>query len=73
MHQRVCLIKTTGKWSGGHLGTTVKKFKDNVSLVGGALDGTVNEYCLNLEDEQQDASNVLDVPNESNFQMENGI
>ena len=50
--------ETTGKRSGGHLeeGTTVKKLKDSVSPVGGALDGTVNEYRLNLEDEQQDAS-----------------
>ena len=61
MHQRVCLFKTTGKRSGCHLGTTVKKLKGNVSRVGGSLDGTVNEYRLNLEDDQQDASNVLDV------------
>ena len=33
----------------------------------------MNEYCLNLEDEQQDASNVLDVLKESTFQMENRI
>ena len=39
----------------------------------GALNGTVNEYRLNLEDEQQDASNVLDVLKESTFQMENRI
>ena len=32
----------------------------------------MNEYRLNLEDEQQDASNVLDVL-ESTFQMENKI
>ena len=51
----------------------MKKFKDNVSRIGGALDGTVNEYRLNLEDEQQDASNVLDVLKESIFQMENRI
>ena len=38
--------------------------------VGGALDGTVNEYNrLNLEDEQQDASNVLNVLKESAFQV----
>ena len=41
--------------------------------VGGALDGTVNEYRLNLEDEQQDASNVLGILKESTFQMENRI
>ena len=75
MHQRVCLFKTTGKRSGEHLeeGTTVKKFKDSASRVGGTLDSTVNEYRLNLEDEQQDSSNVLDVLKESTFQMENGI
>ena len=61
-----CLFKTTGKWSGGHLDTTS-------SPVGGALNGTVNEYCLNLQDEQQDASNVLDVLKESTFQVENRI
>ena len=33
----------------------------------------MNEYRLNLEDEQQDASNVLDVLKESTFQMENRI
>ena len=73
MHQQVCLFKTTGKRSGGHLDTTAKKLKDNTSRVGGALNGTVNEYRLNLEDEQQDASNVLDVLKESTFQMENRI
>ena len=61
MHQRVCLFKTTWKRSGGHLDTTAKRLKN----------GTVNEYRLNLEDEQQDASNVLDVLKESTFQMEN--
>ena len=68
MHQRVCLFQTTGKRSGGHLGTTAKRLKDNTSRVGGALNGTVNEHRLNLEDEQQDASNVLDVLKESTFQ-----
>ena len=66
MHQRICL-------SGDHLGTTAKKLKDNTSRVGSALNSTVNEYHLNLEDEQQDASNVLDVLKESTFQMENRI
>ena len=33
----------------------------------------MNEYRLNLEDEQQDASNVLDVLKESTFQVENRI
>ena len=33
----------------------------------------MNDYCLNLEDEQQDASNVLDVLKEYTFQMENRI
>ena len=75
MHQRVCLFKTTGKRSGGHLeeGTTVKKLKDSASRAGGALDGTVNEYRLNLEDEQQDASNVSNVLKEYTFQMENKL
>ena len=73
MHQRVCLFKATGKRSGGHLATTVKKLKYYVSRVGGALEGTVNEYRLNLEDEEQDASNVLGILKESTFQMENRI
>ena len=73
IHQRVCLYKATGKRSGECLGTTVKKLKDNVSRVGDALDGTVNEYRLNLEGEQQDASNVLDILKESTFQVENRI
>ena len=34
----------------------------------GALNGTVNEYRLNLEDVQQDASNVI---KESTFQVDN--
>ena len=45
----------------------------NISRVGGALNDTVNEYRPNLEDEEQDASNVLDVHKESTFQMENRI
>ena len=73
MHQRVCLFKTTGQRSGEHLNSTAKKLKDNISRVGGALNGTVNEYRLNLEDEHQDASDVLDVLKESTFQMENRI
>ena len=68
MHQRVCLFKTTGKRNG-----PAKRYKDNTTRVGGALNGTVNEYRLNLEDEQQDASNVLDMLKESTFQMENRI
>ena len=50
-----------------------KKVKYNVNCVGGALDGTMNEFRLNLEDEQQDASNALDVLKESTFQVENKI
>ena len=75
MHQQVCLFKTIGKRSGEDLedGTTVKKLKDNVSRVADALDGTVSEYRLNLEDEQQDASNVLNGLKGSTFQMENRI
>ena len=42
-------------------------------MVGGALNGAVNEYRLNLEDELQDASNLFDVLKESTFQMENRI
>ena len=67
MHQRVSLFKTTWKRSSEHLDSTAKILKDNTSRVGGALNGTVNEYRLNLEDEQQDASNVLDVLKESTF------
>ena len=33
----------------------------------------MNEYRLNLEDEHQDASNVLNILKESTFQMENRI
>ena len=73
MHQRVCLFKTTRKWSGGHLDTTAKRLKDNTSRVGGALNVTVNEYGVNLEDVQKDASNILDVLNESTFQVGNRI
>ena len=75
MHQRFCLFKTTGKRrSGEHLGmVAAKTIPDNVNRVGGALNGTVNEYRPNLEDEQQDASNVLDVLKESTFQMKNRI
>ena len=63
MHQLVCLFKTTGKRSGGRLDTTAKKLKDNTNRVGGALNGTVNEYRLNLEV----------VLKESTFQEENRI
>ena len=74
MHQRACPFKATGKRRGEHLSMVVaKKLEDNVNRVGGALDGTVNEYRLKLEDEQQNAPNVLDVLKESIFQMENRI
>ena len=53
MHQRVCLF------SGGHLDTTEKIIKNNTSRVGGALNGTVSEYRINLK--------------ESTFQVENRI
>ena len=72
MHQRVCLFKTTGnRKSVGHV--TAKRLKDNTSRAGGAPNGTVNEYRLNLEDEQQDDSNVLGVLKESTFHMEHRI
>ena len=58
VHQRVCLVKITGKRSDEQLDSTAKILKDNISRV-------------NLEDEQQDASNVLDVLKESTFQVEN--
>ena len=44
-----------------------------IQLQSGALNDTVNEYRLNLEDEQQDASNVLDVLKEYTSQMESRI
>ena len=73
MHQPVRLFKTTGKRkSDGHL--TAKGLKHNTTHVVGAPNGTVNEYHLNLEDEQQDTSNVLEgVLKESTFRMENRI
>ena len=49
----------------------MKRLEDNVNRVGGAQYVTMNDYHLNLEDERQDASNVLDVLKESTFQMEN--
>ena len=75
MHQRTCLFKTTGKRSGEHLDEDItrKKLKDNVNCAGGALDSTLVDYRLDLEGEQQDASNVLNVLEESIFQMENQI
>ena len=49
MHQRACLLKITRKRSGGHLGA--KKLKGNASRIG----GTLVDYRLDLEGEQQDA------------------
>ena len=72
INESACL-ELLGNGSGGHLGTTAKRLKDNTSRVGGALNGTVNEYRFKLDDEHHDASNVLDVLKESTFQMENRI
>ena len=47
MHQRVCLFKTTGKRSGGHLDTTAKKLKYNTSRVGGVLNSTLSILKMN--------------------------
>ena len=66
-------LKLLGSGSDGHRDTTAKKLRDNTNSVGGALNDTVNEYRLNIEDEQQDASNVLDVLKESTLHMENRI
>ena len=54
-HQKTCLFKTTGKRSAEDVTTTSKKLKkDNVNYVGGALENTLADYRINLEDESQD-------------------
>ena len=67
------MFKTTGKRQKSDGGEPVKRLRDNTSRVGGAFNGTVNGYRLNLEDKQQAASNILDVLRESTFQIENRI
>ena len=72
-HQRTCLFKTTGKRSAEHLVNDAKKFKDSVSHVGGALDNILVDNHVNLEDEEQDAANVLKVLKESIYQLKGRI
>ncbi len=73
MHDRVCLFKSTGKRKAGPSEDNVKRFKDNVSHIGGALDDTLADYRLNLEEDEQDAGNVLEVLKDAIFQLKSRI
>ena len=54
MHERVCLYKANGKRKAeDEASSQVKKMKDNVSYIGGALKNTLVDYRLNFEDENQ--------------------
>ena len=71
-HQRTCLFKTTGTRSGKDLNIHSKKTKkDNVKYTCGALENTLVDYCLNLEDEQQD--DIFAVLKDSLFQLKDNI
>ena len=74
-HQRTCLFKTTGQRSNddGEGSSSTKRFKDRVNHVGGALNDTLVDYLLDLEDEPQDAGNILQVLKDSFFQLSNKI
>ena len=54
MHERICIYKTGGKrlLDEDHP-TSSKRHKSNISYVGGALKGTINEYSMDLESEDQ--------------------
>ena len=72
MHQRVCLFKLLGSGV-ANIFIQLRRNSKIIQVVLVVLYGTVNDNRLNLEDEQQGASNVLDVLKESTFQMENRI
>ena len=73
-HQRTCLFKTTGKRNRREdIETASKKRKDNMNHVGGALDNTLANYQLNLDDEEQDAGNIVGVLKNSILQLNNRI
>ena len=50
-----------------------KKMKFNVSYTGGALENTLTDYRINLENELQDADMILDLLKDSVMQLHNTI
>ena len=71
MHDRVCLFKTTGKRKGDSIETPTKKRQDNVKYIGGALENTLADYRLDLEDENQD--DIFAVLKHAVFQLKNKV
>lgn len=72
-HQQTCLFKTTGKRMGEDIESESKKRKDNVNHIGGALQNTVDNYRVNLEDEEQYAGNIMEVLKDSILQLDNRV
>ena len=71
-HERTCLFKTAGKRKAGEdVFVPSKKIKDNVEHVGGALEDTLVDYCLDLENENQD--DIFSTLKDSVFQLRNKI
>ena len=58
MHERTCYFKATGKRKAESSHQPTKK---QVLRTGGALEDTIFEYRLNLEDDEQNAPNVFDI------------
>ena len=73
-HQRTCLFKTNGKrCAEDNADTDNKRKRDNVTYIGGALDGTLADYQVGLEHEPQDASNIYSLLKESIIQLKSRI
>ena len=73
-HQRTCQFKTSGKRMMVEDNIEVnKRGKDNVRYSGGALQNTLADYQIKLEDEQQDAINIMDLLKTSVFEFKDKI
>ena len=72
MHERVCLYKANGKRKAeDEPSSQLKKMKDDVSHISGALENTLVDYRLNLENEKQ--GDIFNMLKQSTLQLKNKI
>lgn len=72
-HQRTCLYKTIGKRMVDEEEKGNKRRKENVRFSGGALQNTLVDYQIDLENEEQNANNVMNVLKSSMFEFKEKI
>ena len=69
MHMQICHFKATGKRMCEYSRDSNKRQKLMISHTGGALNGTIGDYHLNLEDAVQNVKNIFDVLRTGMYQL----